>query len=159
MKKYIVLLFAITIFSYNTINATSFSSYLPGGKNYFESDNFEVEYTELRTIDPIRVKRNTSYVFSFPGFDILDDPYVAIFSLTESYVSEYTSANVDCAFLPGKSYCTFTTVEDEEFIEIFVDANEMSLYYSYYELEVFQLEEGTEYTDYEEYIIPLIDSI
>lgn len=140
-----------------TVSATPFSMYLPGGKNYLDPDNLEVHDTVMNTIDSIYVKQNQEYTLSFPDYDLLGDNIFVVVEGMDVYVDEVPFQE-QCSHQDDVVVCTFVTSSDEERIHIQIAGDYMSLYYSYYQFDYFQLEEGGMATEYEPYVPPYVDS-
>lgn len=159
MKKkiFLALLFMIVL-TLTEVKATEFSAYLPAGKNYFDINNLIVNGNYMTIDDDILVKANTDYTISFPGFDLLGSDVYIVLSGESNYLdgepADIPSCNIDATL----TICTFTTSNTESLLYFELYANNLSLYYSYYGIENFQLEEGLLSTSYEEYIAPFIDS-
>lgn len=157
-KRYIIFLMIISFFTVTGIEASSFSSHLPGGKNYLEANNFLRNQNTLSSIDDILVKSNTTYTLSFVGEGLLEFPQIRLTTnnngLYDGFAEDYSSCSV------GMDYteCTFTTDSNDQYISLEITVEGLPTYYNYYGMEDFQLEEGSARTTYEEYIVPFIDA-
>ena len=76
--KIMVLTTLCFLIAVGNVNATGFSGFYPGGKNYIETDNFQVALDIISTIDDIRVKSNTTYTLSIPGDGNIENPYFLV---------------------------------------------------------------------------------
>ncbi len=139
-----------------TVSAETFASYYPGGKNYINPDNIVVEITDFYTVEPIKVKADQIYTLSFPNRDMLGRDITILIEGDITYVYEL-APNQICVEESNMIVCTFTTTSNETNISIELQSELMGLYYSYFGLDLFQLEEGDSMTEYEEYISPFID--
>lgn len=156
MKKGIVVLTIIYLLSLMNVEATIESGYLPGGKNYLDYNNFTVSSTYLQTNDPIRVKPNTIYTLTLPSSDVLGNTRIYLYG-SEEYLYDYVYNHDECYEVDDKNVCTFNILDDE-FIEIEIEGDTIGLYDHYYQFEIYQLEEGSVSTEYEEYIAPIYDT-
>ena len=158
IKKTGIILLLILTFVFTSVSATTYTNYLPGGKNYLDLNNLVVANDSLRTIDEFLVKENTVYTFSMPGFDMITgDLEIEIFG-NEMYIEGLVEYNPDCVMELQETWCTFETVVGESYLNIVVRSNDIENFIYYYGLNAFQLEEGNEYTYYEEYIPPAEDT-
>ncbi len=158
MKKTIMTIFMLGVtlfFCFNEIQAYS-PHYLPGGKNYLSSDNFEIDGSQYHTIDEFLVKPYTEYTLTFPRL-YWDDPTceteVLLYEnslFLDSFVID-TGAMVyyNDGTTEWYSY-TFTTMSESNYMEIYF--YNISGYFTYNGLTNFQLEEGDSFTGYEVYI-------
>jgi len=157
-KKLLFTMIMICIFSVKSVTGTQFSGYLPGGKNYIDPDNIQIDINYIGFNDLIRVKGDTDYTISFPGIDLLgEDIYIDI-NGNSVYLSNHIEENPSCEVDAEYVFCTFRTAPDEEFIFFELSAPRLSLFIDSYGFTGFQLEEGLLMTSYEEYIIPLVDT-
>ncbi|AIO18940.1 hypothetical protein KQ51_01061 [Candidatus Izimaplasma bacterium HR1] len=156
--KYVILGLILILFATGNVTASNLSNYLPGGKNYLEFDNFNINQDRLSTIDSIYVKGDTEYTISFPGEGLIERPEVTIESSNYLYFDDLASSINDCSVSMEYTICTFTTTSTTSYIDISITADGMALYYNYYDMDEFQLEEGSSRTVYEEYIIPFVDA-
>ncbi len=157
-KKILIILTFLIVISLKEVNANEFASYFPGGKNYLDADNFIIGDNHFVTEDNMVVKASTVYTLSIPGFDwIGEDTYIEV-SGKETYLLGNPNEIAECDVDPTSTICTFTTSETEESLFFEISASMLSMFYDYYEMEGFQLEEGSVGTHYEEYIHPLIDT-
>ena len=160
MKRIIMIMLAGLLFFYtSSVNGETFTNYYPGGKNYIDPQNVDIENTLFRLIDPIKVKPNTEYVFTVPNEELLGVIYNVSIEGVIVYLDNEPSGESSCQRETNTYVCSFTTDEFEDYIDIFVEAGDMLRYVQYYELENFQLEEGIAGTSYEEYIPPYIDAV
>ncbi len=156
--KYVIIILVVTLFTTANLSGSSYSSYLPGGKNYLEPNNFSLNQNTLSTIDSIRVKRNTTYMLSFSGEGLLEYPELNISTNNNNVYSGMAIDNDNCSVGMNYTECTFTTDSDDDYISIAITADGMQQYHDNYLMEYFQLEEGNIRTEYEEYISPFIDA-
>lgn len=157
-KKLFIVVMILVVLTLKEVNATEFSAYLPGGKNYLDPLNMVKENNYFWTEDNMLVKPNTEYTLSFPGYDMLgNDITFEILGPSTSILG--TPADLsECTITEEIISCTFTTGSTEEFLYFEIDSSQLSLFYSYYGLQEFQLEEGSVVTDFEEYIPPFSDT-
>lgn len=157
-KKIFIILLFLVVFTLKDVNATEFSNYLPGGKNYIDGANMLINGDTIFTEDDIFVKSNTTYTLSIPGFDLIGEE---VFIEVEGQI-DYLNDNpiyIPSCILDGEIIiCTFTTNSTESFISLSITSQQIPMYYDYYQTETFQLEEGSVGTSYEEYIYPLVDT-
>jgi len=160
MKTKIIFLSLICLFITATnLSASSFSAFYPGGKNYLEYDNFSIDFDTITSNDRIKVKSNTVYTLSIPGDGSIENPYFLVESDSEVYIDGYVDSLSNCDFTLNYANCTFTTSTDEdEYLFIVLEGMFLGGMFSYYDGQDFQLEEGPLRTEYEEYIVPLMDS-
>ncbi|MCD6482472.1 MAG: hypothetical protein J7K80_01870, partial [Candidatus Izimaplasma sp.] len=157
-KKILIILTFLIVISLKEVKANEFASYFPGGKNYFDVNNFIIGNNHFVTEDNMVVKAGTVYTLSIPGFDwIGDDTYIEL-SGKETYLLGNPNEIAECDVDSIATICTFTTSDTEESLFFEISAPMLSMFYDYYEIEGFQLEEGAVGTHYEEYIPPLIDT-
>ena len=156
MKRMIFLLVFSLLFVKASVFATTFSGYLPGGKNYLDPNNLSLRDTTLETNDPFKVKTNTVYTLSFPPDGILDITYVTVTDGSTILLEGYTNQLSECASLEMTDYCVFTTSVNDT-LTVSFDAAGLQQYIDYYGYEGFQLEEGMQPTEYEPYIEPFVD--
>ncbi len=157
-KKTIVVMMIIFILSLREVNATEFSAYLPGGKNYLDVANMIFDGNTIMSDDSILVKPSTEYTLSFPGFDLIgENIYLEISGLSTYLIGDTT--NIDtCITEPQQVICHFTTNSTEDLLYIEINSPDLESFYNYYGFVGFQLEEGPINTNYEEYIAPYIDT-
>jgi len=141
-----------------TVSAEVFSNELPGGKNYINPENIIVQGEQMITIENIFVKSDQSYTLSFPNRDMLGEDIYVLIEGEETYIEEYPIDTI-CSEEYNMISCTFTTTPTETSIAFEIQGELIELFYSYYDFENFQLEEGTIRTEYEEYISPYNDSL
>jgi hypothetical protein len=140
------------------VKATEFSSYLPGGKNYLDESNMVFGDNIWSSDDDFLVKGNTTYTLSMPGeARIGSEGYIQIIG-EEYYLSGYLNDIEECTIEGELISCSFTTTASESLVSLTIAANDLSMYYGYYQFDEFQLEEGSVSTSHEEYINPLIDT-
>lgn len=157
-KKTGIILLLILMFSFTSVSATTFTNRLPGGKNYLDINNLVIRTNTLSTINEFLVKENTIYTFSMPGYDMIDgDLSIEIWG-DYVYIEGDTETNPDCVMDLQETWCTFETEEGENYINIEINSYDVENFIFYYGIEVFQLEEGSSKTGYEEYIAPLEDN-
>ena len=159
MKKKIILLMIIIILqTLVEVKATEYSAYLPGGKNYLDEANIVFGNNIWNSDDDFLVKGSTTYTLSMPGEGrIGNDVYIQIRGGT-SYLSGEPIDISACTIEPELISCSFTTTANEDLISLTIAASTLSMYYDYYQIDGFQLEEGSVSTSYEDYIEPLIDT-
>jgi len=157
-KKILMIIIFAVLMTLREVNANEFAAYLPGGKNYLDNDNMIISDNFMHTDDDMLVKANTEYTISFPGFDLIGEGITIEISGQETYLLGSVDELDSCEMDPSLIVCTFTTSASEDYLYFEMYAPMLSLYYDYYELETFQLEEGLISTDYEEYIAPFIDT-
>lgn len=156
-RKSMVIMVLVLMISFSTVKGATFNDYLPGGKNYLGEYNLRVSNDRMSTLNPFLVKDNTTYTISFPGTGMIgENLYVEIVG-NDLYFDGNVENNSSCSMGEQGSWCTFTTVNNEDYIDVAIDSDSISSYYNYYGMYGFQLEEGSSPTSYEEYIIPLID--
>ena len=159
MKKKIFILLSIIIVLYSKNSyATSFSSLLPGGKNYLDENNFYIIDERLYLEDQILVKSGTEYTISFPGEGLIEEPYLSIYSDSETYFDGYAYYEDQCSVNMSQTICTFTIHEQDNYLMVEIQGRGLNLYYDHYGILDFQLEEGNLATEYEPYVIPYNDS-
>jgi|LGVE01.1.fsa_nt_gb hypothetical protein len=158
MKKYFLILGFIFLLSVQYVSSTSFSSYLPGGKNYLEPDNFTFDGQYLESIDPIKVIGGQTYTISFPGDGAIEFTTLDISSGGIIYFQGDVEEQPGCISDAYFAKCTFTVDPGDEYLDISITGSGLAQYYDYFEMEDFQLEEGNTRTTYEEYVIPFNDS-
>jgi hypothetical protein len=156
-KKISILLVILLMSSIRSVYATTFSNFLPGGKNYLDESNFVVTTNSISTNNSFLVKESTFYTLSFPGSDRIGSNITVEIVGNEIYFNGNVSADPYCTFTEQESYCTFETVPGEDYISVIIGSSNIGNYYNYYGFYGFQLEEGTTPTSYEEYIAPDID--
>lgn len=152
--KRIAMIFCLTliIFSSSRVKATEFSPYLPGGKNYIDYNNILAYDEHFELDESVKVKANTDYTFSFPGYSILDGTVSLYIASSEIYLSGDISVLDNCVTGEVFHSCTFHTSLNEERISIEIDNQDIARFYDAYGVENIQLEEGLVRTDYESYI-------
>lgn len=156
MRKSLMILFVLLLFGFDQVDATVFSTHLPGGKNYLDAANVSVVNDVMRSIDLIRVKPFTTYTFSIADDNIFGFPYLYVEGDGDDYFDGNMLSSPDCGKEGYTLYCTFSTNE-YEFIRFRFEAFGLSQYFDYYGMDGIQLEEGSAFTQYEEYVIPYID--
>lgn len=159
MKKFSVLIIVVLLtLHWTSVSAETFSGVLPGGKNYLNPENLLIEEQELTTIEAFRVKPGQTYTLSFPNQDMLGEGIHVWIEGEALYVDEYPGDS-NCEETYNSIVCVFTTTSTEREIHLGIQAEMIGRFYSYYQLENFQLEEGDVVTEYEEYIAPYADSV
>ena len=143
----------LILLMFNQVNATEYSSELPGGKNYLDINNYTNHYGELNQVDPIRLLPDTDYVISVPPEDYLQNMEIHIIGDT-TYVSGLASELSNCVLEADWTYCTFHTSTTETLVTVNFFAFHMDYHYNNFEIRDFQLEVGTYPTSYEQYILP-----
>lgn len=139
------------------LTASTFSNYLPGGKNYIEEANFEVTANSFSSIDDIYIKKNTTYTISFPGDVLLEFPEIFISTDNNVVFDDNVEDISSCSMDSEETICTFETDSNDSYLEIIYVAHGVDIYYSHYGMNDIQLEEGSVKTEYEEYVRPLVD--
>ena len=156
MKKSILLVsILLMVFSLVKVEATIESGFLPGGKNYLDYHNFRVDTDTLESIDSIRVKPNTTYTITIPNGDLIGEAYVYIHG-TNVYMDDYVNVDSKCQEVDDTYVCTFDILQDD-YIDIYIESSMIGLFDSYYQFDIYQLEEGSSSTAYEAYIAPIHD--
>jgi hypothetical protein len=153
MKK-IVLLFLVLFGTTQVLQATQYSSELPGGKNYLDPNNFWNQIGDLNNIDTIKVRADQDYVVSVPGEGELANMEIHISGSQSTYVNGRVTEQDNCVVGQSRTYCTFHTDALESGIDIRFYAYYMDVYHDNHEMDGFQLEEGTSPTTYAPYVIP-----
>jgi len=156
MKKIIFSIFIfISIVSYSIFSIRAYSPhYLPGGKNYIDSENVVKVNLNVSSIQPFLIKSYTEYNFSVSR-DYVDG---APFNLTltfydnENYLTEISEDDYTMDFDLNLNvfYMRFVSPVNANYIEF--TFNDNGSYQSGDELIGVQLEEGTFPTEYEPYI-------
>ncbi len=157
-KKMIFIVLILTLFASRGVNATAFHTRLPGGKNYLYSENFTLNGNRLIIDNDILVKSSETYTLSFPGEGLLEFPEVYLYSNSEVYVDGLASDFTDCDVDLGTTSCTFTINPLDEYLHIEIESVGLGTFINYYGFTDIQLEEGSIATEYEEYILPMVDS-
>ena len=157
MKRIYSLLLVFLLLGFNTVAATPFSSHLPGGKNYLEPGNFDLNGSTLSNVDSIRVKPNTTYVIQFPPLGMLDFPYLEITSEGTVLVEGYAHEMATCETEVDYTYCVFETT-DSEWLDVSLTAQGLAQYLDYFGMDGIQLEEGLIPTAYEPYQSGFVDA-
>jgi hypothetical protein len=132
------------------------SDYLPGGKNYLDPANFDIQNDTMTSIDPIRVKPDTTYVIHIPPRSMLGYASVTITNGTTVLLDGMARDLAACDENSDRTECVFTTTS-YHYLDIVIEAQGLSQYIAYYGFEGIQMEEGTTATTYEPYIAPYID--
>ncbi len=157
-KKIMILMIFALLMTLREVSANEFANYLPGGKNYLDPDNMIIANNLIHSEDDMLVKTNTDYTLSFPGFDFIGDDIVIEVSGEENYLLGAVENIDDCTMSPTLTVCHFTTSNVEDYLYFQISSSDLSYYYDYYGMEIFQLEEGNTSTSYEEYIAPYTDT-
>ncbi|MDP3130297.1 MAG: hypothetical protein Q8N15_03060, partial [Bacillota bacterium] len=129
--------------------------YLPGGKNYLDPDNFEGDVGYYNSIYNFLVKPNTTYCLSVAReyTDIQTDYHVILdYFENAAQIGTETIETVDFSFVIGQNwmFALFTTSADTNYLDVYIfDPTNV---FDLHEADLFQLEEGTAFTGYEEYI-------
>lgn len=155
-KKITFIILFVFIITFTQIKAVTYHEYLPGGKNYLDIENIEVNGNTLYTTNGIRVLPNQYYTLSLPDETLLGQPISILVEGDDVYIDEVVYN--ECSNQDGMIVCTFLTSNTESYIHIAIQSNDVEMYYNYYNIENFQLEEGQYNTSYETYIPPYIDS-
>ena len=143
MKKgKLIVIILFTLMHFSTVLAESFPNHLPGGKNYIDPENITQSNDAISSIESIRVKPNQTYTLSFPEQTVLGGNIYVLIEGNTTYIDEHV-ANEVCTEIDNRVVCSFTTTIDETHIMLFISSELMSLYYQYYGLDLFQLEEGS----------------
>jgi len=158
MRRVFLGIVTIILVSFTSVNATPLSMQYPSGKNYFDIENFTIGNNEITSIDNIKVKPGQVYTFSMPGESIFFEPIINIVSGNNNYVTGRADSNANCYESGSLTKCTFTIDVIDEYISMYVAANDINQYYDYHGFLPFQLEEGDINTDYETYHPPLNDT-
>lgn len=157
-KKILFSLLLIMILTTTTLTATNLANYLPAGKNYLDETNFTLSQDTLSSVDGIKIKSNTTYTLSFPGDGMLEFAELSLSTNARIIYDDAVESISTCDLSMSYVECTFTTNADDTYLDISITADGMSSYISYYEMYLFQLEEGSSRTEFEDYIVPLIDA-
>ncbi len=157
MKKALFLFFLIvSCFNLKVVNG---NYGFPGGKNYFNPENFEFSNSNLRNIRPILVKPNTDYVFSIPDYAVENGRYMDIFYYNSSNeeLGEHELTDSEFSFKESDRiyYVSFHTPLNAEYIFLYISHVEQGWLYD--KLYGTQIEEGTIPTKYEPYVSGYID--
>jgi hypothetical protein len=150
MRKLIVVILLL-LTSVTAINATTYTSYFPGGKNYLDSNNFEYGSQIITTINPFKVKSNQTYTLTVPRE--IEHLYVQVYGDID-YLDDESWQLPECHHEFDRTYCTFTTTSQVEDLTVLISGGYLSEYLEEYGMYRFQLEEGSESTEYEGYIPP-----
>jgi hypothetical protein len=156
MKKMILIILGIPLLTFFSVHATYFSDYLPGGKNYLDSNNLYIQNEVINTIDQIKVKPNTDYVIQLPPDTMYYNPYLNIYSPMGTLLEDNPRDSSQCHSEESRLWCSFTT-NDSDYLQFTFAAEDLQMYVDYYGYESFQLEEGQVPTDFEWYIEPFVD--
>ncbi|MCK4552398.1 MAG: hypothetical protein KAU02_05710 [Tenericutes bacterium] len=159
MKKQLLLtclLMASIIFiGFIDINAYS-PHYLPDGKNYLSEENFSHEGPDYITTSPFVVKPYTDYVITITeGYmNEMWDPIEVFFYdnsdiLEVAYIDEGTMTYYNDG-VDGWFYYSFKTTSSTNYLGLLLD--DTAGYYVLNDDKRIQLEEGTIFTGYEDYI-------
>ncbi len=158
IKKIGITLLLILTFVFTSVSATTFTNQLPGGKNYIDTNNLVIGENSLSTVNEFKVKENTFYTFSMPGYDMITgDLSIEIWG-NDVYLGGLTEYNEDCIMELQETTCTFETAVGESYLNIVINSLDIENFIYYYGMNAFQLEEGNVYTYYEDYIPPLEDT-
>jgi RHS repeat-associated protein len=118
-----------------------------GGLNLLNPENLNNTTTTLETDVNIPVTPNTTYTLTLPRLvDYYNPPVLTIEGNSISY-ADYSDMTLD----NGNWTYTFTTNSTETSLWIWAYAANMGQYIDYYQYENFQLEVGSESTDYQPY--------
>jgi len=157
MKKVIFVIYIMILLANKDVFAVTIYDFLPGGVNYIDEENLSFTNTGFLLDMPVKVKPNTSYTFSFPGFDLLGNDTTVSISGDIVYLNGDIKNNPNCTVEYEKSYCTFTTTNYVEKLYLDFEAARFDEFLAYFGFTNFQLEEGNQYTEYEIYIAPNVD--
>ncbi|PAT02290.1 hypothetical protein CI105_02810 [Candidatus Izimaplasma bacterium ZiA1] len=157
MKKLIIMLIVVFMLFNKDVFALTIYDFLPAGVNYLDEENLSYTNNGFMLNEPIRVKPNTTYTFSFPGLDLLGNETIVMISGDVTYINEEVNNVINCELDYEISHCTFTTTSNVEKIYLHFEATRFYEFDSYYGFTNFQLEEGSVYTNYEQYIAPDVD--
>lgn len=140
------------------VAATELSAFLPDGKNYLDEQNMSITSSGMSSKDPIRVKANTSYTLTLPGlFFISDDIFIRIEGETV-YANDDINDLSNSVVEEQDVHVTFQTSASEEFLSLTIYSTDLIYFYNSYGFDIFQLEEGSNSTSYEEYVAPWVDT-
>lgn len=156
MKRLIGLLLVLSGMTFLSLDATTMSAYLPGGKNYLDSENFDVGPDTLTNIDPIRVRPNTTYVIHIPPRSVLGYPSIRITNGDTVLLDGMTRDLAACDENSSRTECVFTTTS-YEYVDIEIQAQGLTQFLDHFGFQDFQMEEGDIATAYEAYITPYLD--
>lgn len=150
MRKFIVVALLLFV-SVTTISAATYSTNLPSGKNYLDSNNFLYGDNTLSTISAFKVKENQTYTLTVPR----EVEYMAVQVFGDEELLDGNSWELpECTDEIDRTYCTFTTTSETTNIQITIHGGYLSDYLEQYGMYRFQLEEGSISTEYEGYIPP-----
>ncbi|MBU1019820.1 MAG: hypothetical protein KJ847_01285, partial [Firmicutes bacterium] len=159
MKRYLILMILTMMLISTKVEATEYSQYLPGGKNYLDEQNITFTSSSMFTNDAIMVKPDTFYTLTLPGTDLLTEDIFLHIEGSTTYLDDNITLLDECVVELQDVHCTFKTTVSENSLSIIIDSVDVLSYYTHYGFEYFQLEEGTSSTSYEAYIPPEIDNI
>lgn len=158
MKRIISFALLLGLFAGITgIKAVSFPDQLPGGKNYLDPENFEVNNGDLTSIENVLLKSDTWYTLSIPGIPLGSGIEVGISGIQTGYVQGPVDDNTRCTVTTEKVTCLFQTDNIEEFVDIRIMSPKVATYFENNAMLNMQLEEGTISTPYEPYVSPVMD--
>lgn len=159
MKKQLLLtcFLMISIIFISLVDLKAYSpDYLPGGKNYLTEENLEVYENDYQSKIPFVVKPYTDYVITITeGYmNELWNPIEVFLYDDEDFLNViYITAEDMTYFDDGEDgwfYCSFKTTSSTNYLGLLMDNH--SGYYVLSDDKRIQLEEGTIFSGYEEYI-------
>lgn len=159
MKKWFIVLFLIvTILPFQaTIMADTYSPhYLPGGKNYLSNDNFVYQTEVLSSISPFAVKPHTYYTISFPRdfYDPGEIHWQFTFYENDYDFETFSYDNTNLFIHSSEPYYgsfTFQMPANANYLALSIADN--NDYLKDHLLGTIILEEGENFTSYEEFVI------
>lgn len=160
MKKILVIIIMVlSILVGNRVESTTFHQFFPEGKNYINPENLILENNVLSLVERIVIKSDTTYSITFPGFEHYENVTHIYVGGVYEYMNDDAESTGLCDVRHDSTTCTFTTDINEIELYISIEATDIGIYKNYAGNYHLQLEEGSVYTGFEEYIIPLVDSV
>ncbi|MFA5007460.1 MAG: hypothetical protein WC509_08385 [Candidatus Izemoplasmatales bacterium] len=157
MKKALMaILFATLAMVVATERVEAYSpQYLPGGVNYLSADNFEQDSGYYNTIQLFLVKPNTTYCLSMASVYATSHAYEIIIETFLDDRIQLTSVYYhpeDFTPVPGEDWVSlvFSTSATASYMDIYF--SDPTAVFDFHTAELFQLEEGSVFTGYEEYV-------
>lgn len=127
--------------------------YASSGKNLLDPSHFELSGDTLATTENISVQNSTTYTLSFPNFYMLDVMQIIVTGESGmTYVNEVIRDNQDCLEEEFYTVCQINTASDETGLNLTFKDGFVAQYYTHYQMYDFQLELGSERTDFEAYV-------
>ena len=126
MKRKVLILFILFLLvSTKDLEASTYSNYLPAGKNYIEEANLIINNDTLSTIDDIYVKSNTTYTLSFIGEALIEYPEIHLSSrnnglvVYKDQISKFETDNFDYSMQQISNFLSGNCSKDN-YIEILI---------------------------------------